>query len=546
MPNTAPGQPRPDEARCYNCGTAGHWAIACPEPTRETPAGLAAWRNSNTPGHGGNRDHHGGSKKSKGPIITKYAPAPVPAPAPGVARYGPPPNYGPPPTPYSGGPPSYPPHYPPYGSPASSYAPGYSPPGYSNPYPPPSYGGPPPGLPAHPHRPPGTYNSPPPPQPPGPSSYSRPYGHPPPHQDHAPYAHQPHQPHYPSYPPPASAPYGHHAPPPSYPPPFPPHSAPPTYGHPPPPRPPIPSPAPPKAWPNRTSGSPPMPRQSPASTLSLPASLPPKPSLPPNLHSLTSMDNLIEAVETFLITLAITGINKKNQHPRQEQKPQDGNSRRPDPKAANLPKPPPPQKQEQKISSISPAKQKSSTPSGTPEIKKAQVESPIIPDSSQRQEPKPKPKPKPELETIPEPEPEVEPELEPVPVPVEAPEKATEDEWEWEKKTILKEAEPHHPPDEVGKPLPAEYNEEEYVKPIHETPYWSDVEFDPAFVRDASRDSSVVSAASSGLDSLEAELLGRDSKAKTPEESPRRKSSLSGLKPKRRQTKLDSAYSRRW
>ncbi|EKJ72575.1 hypothetical protein FPSE_07212 [Fusarium pseudograminearum CS3096] len=433
---------------------------------------------------------------------------------------------------------------------------------------------------------------------------------------------------------------------------------------------------------------------------------------PPNLHSLTSMDNLIEAVETFLITLAITGINKKNQHPRQEQKPQDGNSRRPDPKAANLPKPPPPQKQEQKISSISPAKQKSSTPSGTPEIKKAQVESPIIPDSSQRQEPKPKPKPKPELETIPEPEPEAEPELEPVPVPVEAPEKATEDEWEWEKKTILKEAEPHHPPDEVGKPLPAEYNEEvllprkwdaqciesvyvqadnieEYVKPIHETPYWSDVEFDPAFVRDgklpsgdpvselpprvnqrarsersesgevieqhpkrghsdddtpverplkrqrsrsssnarrrgshdaysgsydtyepkrhkprresseyrstnfhnvddhrrldrhhrdrdrgrdrgrsrsrsrsrspsrsrgrnrsrsrtrtpASRDSSVVSAASSGLDSLEAELLGRDSKAKTPEESPRRKSSLSGLKPKRRQTKLDSAYS---
>lgn len=30
---------------------------------------------------------------------------------------------------------------------------------------------------------------------------------------------------------------------------------------------------------------------------------------PPNLHSLISMDNLIEAVETFLITLAITGTN---------------------------------------------------------------------------------------------------------------------------------------------------------------------------------------------------------------------------------------------
>jgi hypothetical protein len=44
------------------------------------------------------------------------------------------------------------------------------------------------------------------------------------------------------------------------------------------------------------------------------------------------------------------------------------------------------------------------------------------------------------------------------------------------------------------------------------------------------------------LDSLEAELLGRDTKAKTPDESPKRKPSMSGLKPKRRQTKLDSAY----
>ncbi|EEU40178.1 uncharacterized protein NECHADRAFT_90818 [Fusarium vanettenii 77-13-4] len=70
MPDSAPGQTRPDEARCYNCGTSGHWAIACPEPTRETPAGLAAWRNANTSGQGGHKEQHGGSKKSKGPIIT--------------------------------------------------------------------------------------------------------------------------------------------------------------------------------------------------------------------------------------------------------------------------------------------------------------------------------------------------------------------------------------------------------------------------------------------------------------------------------------------
>lgn len=278
------------------------------------------------------------------------------------------------------------------------------------------------------------------------------------------------------------------------------------------------------------------------------------------------------------------------------------------------------------------------------------------------------------------------------------PEKATEDEWEWENKAIFKEPEPHHAPDEVGKPLPAEYNDEvllprkwdaksiesnyvqadnieEYVKPIHEKPYWPEIERDPAFVRDGklpsgdavsellskpdetlrsersesgevleqqskrghsddekpverplkrqrsqsphsanrrgsydsnvdSRDtyepreskrrrsrrdsseheakgfrnvddrrrsperhhrgrdrdrsrgrnrdrsrsrtpdsrSSSISVTSSGLDSLEAELLGRDTKAKTPDESPKRKPSMSGLKPKRRQTKLDSAY----
>ncbi|KAM3503866.1 hypothetical protein MY11210_008565 [Beauveria gryllotalpidicola] len=33
---TQPG--RAEEPQCYNCGGMGHWAVACPEPTRETPA----------------------------------------------------------------------------------------------------------------------------------------------------------------------------------------------------------------------------------------------------------------------------------------------------------------------------------------------------------------------------------------------------------------------------------------------------------------------------------------------------------------------------
>ncbi|EXL77069.1 hypothetical protein FOPG_08357 [Fusarium oxysporum f. sp. conglutinans race 2 54008] len=711
MSNTAPGQSRPDDARCYNCGDSGHWTVACPEPTRETPAGLAAWRNANAPGHGGNRDHHGGSKKSKGPIITKYAPAPVPASAPSVARYGPPPGYGPPPPAhYPGGPPSYPPQYPPYGSSASNYAPpGYSPPGYSNPYPPPSYGGPPPGLPAPPPRPPGTYASPPPPppQPPAqPPSYPpRAYGPPPPRQDHVPYHPQPHYPHYPQ---PASAPYVQHPPPPSYPPPYPSHSAPPSYGHPPPSRPPIPSPAPPPASRPHRSASSSVPRQNSASTLPLSASLPPRPSLPPkppqpNQHGQPgrgrrdfpdhSRDHRNKRKNDRHPRNHDYRQKKNQPHSRPDQKPQDNNNnRRPDLKTPNHPKPAPSPKQGDQKGSTTAVEPKSSPPAASPETKKVQVETPR-PDSSQR--------------------------------PDTAPEKAVDDEFEWDKNVIFAGPEPRHPPDEVGKPLPAEYNDEvllprkwdakcieshyvqadnieEYVKPIHETPYWSKIEHDPAFVRDGklpsgdaianlpprpppkleeiarsessesgevherlakrghpdddtpgerpvkrqrsrssfdvscrgsrgrhsrsrdsyvpqgrrsrpcsperrptefrnvddqrrsidryqpdrdrdhsrgrgrrrsrtrsrsrdhsrsrnrsrsrsrrrnrtptSRDSSV-SAASSGLDSLEAELLGRDTKAKTPEGSPRPKSSMSGLKPKRRQAKLDSAYSRRW
>lgn len=82
-----------------------------------------------------------------------------------------------------------------------------------------------------------------------------------------------------------------------------------------------------------------------------------------------------------------------------------------------------------------------------------------------------------------------------------------ETESQWEEKTIFSPAEDHHQPDEVGKPLPADYSEdvmlprkwnakiiesdyvkidnvEDYMKPIHETDYWPLVEFDPAFARD--------------------------------------------------------------
>ncbi|KAJ3503345.1 hypothetical protein NM208_g16533 [Fusarium decemcellulare] len=346
-------------------------------------------------------------------------------------------------------------------------------------------------------------------------------------------------------------------------------------------------------------------------------------------------------------------------------KTQDG-QKRPEPKPTSLPKPVPPvpsPKQEEREPQV--AKQKSTTPVETPETKKVEVEV-SKPESPQVSD---------------------------------TPDETNGNDLEWEKKAIFEELKAPHPPDEVGKPLPADYNDEvllprkwdakciesdyvnadnieEYVKPIHETKYWPLVGFDPAFVRDgklpcgdpvselpprseeivrsdssesgevheqrskrghssddnpaerplkrqrsqspsnvshggsrdehsglwdtlgarnrrprrdsskhrraearetdhrrspertasyhrdrsrdrsrgrsrsrsrtpASRRSSV-SNASSGLDSLEAELLGRDIKAKSPDETPKRKPSGSGTKPKRRQTKLDSAYSRRW
>ncbi|KAM0669497.1 hypothetical protein ACQRIU_003059 [Beauveria bassiana] len=73
---THPG--RTEEPQCYNCGGMGHWAVACPEPTRETPAGLAAWRNASATRQGSGRAQHNDGRKSKGPIITKYGPPPPP------------------------------------------------------------------------------------------------------------------------------------------------------------------------------------------------------------------------------------------------------------------------------------------------------------------------------------------------------------------------------------------------------------------------------------------------------------------------------------
>lgn len=122
MASTAPGQTAShNEAVCYNCGVTGHWVMACPEPTRNKPAGLERWKSQHQD-HGASTERSGLSHEKKGPIVTRY-PLP-PGQVPPVQRYGPPPPFPP-----AGGPP-LPPQ--PYGQP------GYpTPPPYATVYPPP-------------------------------------------------------------------------------------------------------------------------------------------------------------------------------------------------------------------------------------------------------------------------------------------------------------------------------------------------------------------------------------------------------------------------
>ncbi|KAL6886204.1 hypothetical protein HDV57DRAFT_380273 [Trichoderma longibrachiatum] len=137
MAESSNGQARPaEDSVCYNCGNRGHWIVACPEPIRQTPAGLAnAWRNAPAAGHAGqgNNRHHANQKRpNRGPIITKYAPPPPPPPPPppqpslghGTASY--PPLAGPP---YQQPGPQFQNPYAHY-QPAPHYPTGYGPPQY--------------------------------------------------------------------------------------------------------------------------------------------------------------------------------------------------------------------------------------------------------------------------------------------------------------------------------------------------------------------------------------------------------------------------------
>ncbi|KAG6004061.1 hypothetical protein E4U21_001406 [Claviceps maximensis] len=140
MPNSTSGQlGRPDDSQCYNCGLVGHWAVACPEPTRATPAGLMAWRNSSNPSPPNLKGQGSTSnKRSKGPIITKYV-TPVSQFPPGIGHVPPPPGHHLHPHPHPQPPPpslsTYPSQTPPY---HQSYSP---PPPLPAPPPPPSYAG---------------------------------------------------------------------------------------------------------------------------------------------------------------------------------------------------------------------------------------------------------------------------------------------------------------------------------------------------------------------------------------------------------------------
>ncbi|KAK8051599.1 hypothetical protein PG993_002984 [Apiospora rasikravindrae] len=128
MADGTPGRPASSEPPCYNCGMRGHLFTACPEPTRELPAGLEASRARQ---HTSGSDRSDFDRRHKGPIVTRYSHPSSQSPA--VAPYPLPP----PPQQYSYGPPHSSPPYPPQPPPqySPSYGQGYPPP------PTPSYDG---------------------------------------------------------------------------------------------------------------------------------------------------------------------------------------------------------------------------------------------------------------------------------------------------------------------------------------------------------------------------------------------------------------------
>ncbi|KUI68651.1 hypothetical protein VM1G_03808 [Cytospora mali] len=198
MGDRAPGLDTPRyDGGCFNCGSRDHFAYACPEPVRKDPHGAEVFRQrqaaKNMPGNGGGKGSP--NPRSKGLVITRYAPPPaqfppsLPPPPPPPNAWGapggpyPPPAQPPnpyvqqPPPPYPPANPSQPPYPPPFQAvnlPAGGYQPPIPPPPGPVPvygqYPQPSYPPPPPQS----YAPPGPYGPPsyPPAYQPPPATYS--------------------------------------------------------------------------------------------------------------------------------------------------------------------------------------------------------------------------------------------------------------------------------------------------------------------------------------------------------------------------------------
>ncbi|KAB5576390.1 hypothetical protein GE09DRAFT_621754 [Coniochaeta sp. 2T2.1] len=260
---SAPGQSSGQEPVCYNCGLKGHWVVACPEPTREVPAGLKRWQSQHHDQTQRQRPERHNSGEKKPPVVTRYAPPPSYAPP--APQYGQPP---PPPYPPAGQPPYPPAPYPPPQQQPLYYGAGYPP---APPQGQPPYGGYPP-QPPPPPPPPFNHQYPPPPHP----GYGPP---PPPNQYHQqpPPGNQ-----YPQPPPPL--PNYYNGPQPPYPPaPYQPQSYPPPPNYQVPPYPPQGPPPPPQGYPQ--APYPPAPYPPNPGQGYPPAPLPPPPIPPPASYS---------------------------------------------------------------------------------------------------------------------------------------------------------------------------------------------------------------------------------------------------------------------